>query len=137
MISLGGSIFFKELFMNADIKPIKVEKKTLPAIPLRGLVIFPGMLLQFDVGREKSVLALEKAMDADQLVFLVAQQDITDDDPKSEKVYGVGVVAKVKQVIRRGENGMRLFAEGLYRAEILSTVSEKPYFTVSLMRLET
>ncbi len=123
--------------MNADIKPIKVEKKTLPAIPLRGLVIFPGMLLQFDVGREKSVLALEKAMDADQLVFLVAQQDITDDDPKSEKVYGVGVVAKVKQVIRRGENGMRLFAEGLYRAEILSTVSEKPYFTVSLMRLET
>ena len=123
--------------MNADIKPIKVEKKILPAIPLRGLVIFPGMLLQFDVGREKSVLALEKAMDADQLVFLVAQQDITDDDPKSEKVYGVGVVAKVKQVIRRGENGMRLFAEGLYRAEILSTVSEKPYFTVSLMRLET
>ena len=123
--------------MDTDIKPIKVDEKILPALPLRGLVIFPGMLLQFDVGREKSILALEKAMDADQLVFLVAQTDITDDDPSADRIYRVGVVAKIKQVIRRGENGIRLFAEGLYRAKIITIVSDNPYFIVNLTRIET
>ena len=110
---------------------------TLPALALRGLVIFPGMLLQFDVGRKKSILALEKAMKSDQMIFLVAQKDLGDNDPKAEDLYRVGVVAKIKQVIRRSGDGIRLFAEGVYRAEAVSYVSSSPFYMANLRRLDT
>ena len=113
------------------------ETVVLPALALRGLVIFPGMLLQFDVGRKKSVLALNKAMDNDQLIFLVAQKDLTDNEPDGSQIYQMGVVAKIKQVVRRSDEGVRLFAEGLYRAQTCSVVSEKPFLTVNLMRVDT
>ena len=67
------------------------ETVVLPALALRGLVIFPGMLLQFDVGRKKSVLALNKAMDENQLIFLVAQKDLTDSEPDGDQIYRMGV----------------------------------------------
>jgi ATP-dependent Lon protease len=110
---------------------------TMPALALRGLVVFPGMLLQFDVGRRKSILALEKAMEDDQLIFLVAQKNLSDNDPTGDQIYKMGVVAKVKQVIRRSDDGVRLFAEGLYRASIVSYESENPYLSVRLKRADT
>ena len=113
------------------------ESITIPALALRGLVIFPGMLLQFDVGRKKSVLALEKAMEDDQLIFLVAQRDLSDNDPTGEQIYSMGVVAKIKQVIRRSDDGVRLFAEGLYRASVLSYESETPFLLAHLQRVKT
>ena len=110
---------------------------TLPALALRGLVIFPGMLLQFDVGRKKSVEALNSAMKSDQMIFLVAQKDLADNDPDGDQIYRVGVAAKIRQVIRRSDEGIRLFAEGLYRAEIVSVKSTDPYLVTDLCRIDT
>ncbi len=65
-------------------------------------------------------------MKNDQMIFLVAQKDLADNDPTGDQIYRVGVVAKIKQVIRRSDEGIRLFAEGLYRAEIVSVVKDRP-----------
>lgn len=116
---------------------IQRESVAVPALALRGLVIFPGMLLQFDVGRRKSILALEKAMEENQLIFLVAQKDLSENDPAAEQIFSMGVVAKIKQVIRRSDDGVRLFAEGLYRANVTSFESENPFLLVHLQRVET
>ncbi|WP_416200827.1 MAG: Lon protease [Thermocaproicibacter melissae] len=110
---------------------------TLPALALRGLVMFPGMLLQFDVGRKKSVEALESAMQSDQLIFLVAQKNLGDNDPDGSQIYKTGVVAKIRQIIRRSDEGIRLFAEGLYRAEVISVAKTEPYLLTELCRVET
>ena len=83
----------------------------LPVLALRGLVVFPGMMLQFDVGRKKSILALSKAMDENQMIFLVAQKDLGDNEPKLQGLYRIGVVAKIKQVVRHPEDGVRVFVE--------------------------
>ena len=108
------------------------QPKVLPALVLRGLVIFPGMLLQFDVGRKKSVLALGKAVEEDQLIFLVAQKDLSEDDPGEKGLYSVGVVARIRQIVRRTDDGIRLFAEGLYRAKMRTVVAEEPFLAVQV-----
>ena len=74
--------------------------KILPLLPLRGLTVFPFMTLYFDVGREKSIKALEDAMINDQLIFLVAQKDATSDAPGINDIYPVGTVSKVKQLLK-------------------------------------
>ena len=71
---------------------------TLPAIAMRGIVMFPSMILHFDVGREKSILAIKEAMKKDQLIFLVAQKDYTVEDPQQQDLYKLGVVAKLVQL---------------------------------------
>lgn len=110
---------------------------TMPVLALRGLVIFPGMLLQFDVGRKKSIEALNRAMNSDQMVFLVAQKNLADSNPSADGLFRVGVAAKIKQIIRRSDEGIRLFAEGLYRAEAVTYSSSDPCFVASLRRLDT
>ncbi|MDD3228482.1 MAG: endopeptidase La [Oscillospiraceae bacterium] len=117
--------------------PADEQSQLLPALILRGLVIFPGMMLQFDVGRKKSILALSKAMEENQMVFLVTQKDLSLDDPGPDDLYTVGVVAKIRQVIRRSDDGIRLFAEGLYRAEIQSVQAEDPFITTNVKKLES
>ena len=82
-------------------KEIRTVRATLPVMALRGLVLFPGMMLHFDVGRKKSILALNEAMGNNQMIFLVAQRDIRDDDPTPEQLYRVGVVAQVRQILRQ------------------------------------
>ena len=103
------------------------ENITLPALALRGLVIFPEMMIQFDIGRKKSILALANSMENDQLIFLVTQNDLSDGEPEKEQLYSIGVVARIKQVVRHSEEGVRLFAEGLYRARLETVVQENPY----------
>lgn len=123
--------------MSTNLELQKTKNIVLPVLALRGLVIFPGMLLQFDVGRKKSVLALSKAMEDDQEIFLVAQKDLNDNEPNMEQIYSMGIVAKIKQVIRRTDDGVRLFAEGMYRAEIVSQVSENPFILADVLPVET
>lgn len=122
--------------MSNETETLQQQKEpvTMPALALRGLVIFPGMLLQFDVGRKKSVQALDRAMNSDQLIFLVAQKDLSEGDPSADGLYRMGVVAKIKQIIRRSDEGIRLFAEGLYRAEADSFPESDPCFTASLQK---
>ncbi len=123
--------------MSTNLELQNTNNIVIPVLALRGLVIFPGMLLQFDVGRKKSILALSKAMEDNQEIFLVAQKDLNDNEPNVEQIYSIGIVAKIKQVIRRTDDGVRLFAEGVYRAEIVSQVSENPFILAEVCPVET
>ena len=92
------------------------ELRLMPVLALRGLVLFPGMLLHFDVGRARSVAALNQAMAADQTIYLTAQRDVRDDDPMPDQLYSVGCVAKVRQVLKLPGDAIRVLVEGMYRA---------------------
>lgn len=99
---------------------IKVERKTLhlPTIALRGLVVFPNNLVHFEVGREKSIAAVEWAMANNSNVFLVAQKSMDTTDPAQADLFTYGVVAEVKQVLRVSEDLVKVLVEGKYRAKL-------------------
>ena len=100
----------------------------LPIIPLMGIVVFPKMVLHFDVGRKKSIKALQKAMDDDQKVFLVCQKDASVDEPNIDDMYDVGVICTIRQMMRiPGSENMRVVVEGDERATLYSFTSVKPY----------
>jgi ATP-dependent Lon protease len=123
--------------MSTKSEIMQKETILLPVLALRGLVIFPEMMLQFDVGRKKSVLALEEAMGKDQLIFLVAQKDLSDNEPTVDQLYKIGIVAKIKQVLHHSEEGIRLFVEGLYRAQIESAVQDSPFISANILPVDT
>ena len=75
------------------------NRYTLPLVPLRGLTVFPGMILHFDVGRPKSIAAVKQAMEQDKLVFLCYQNDITVDEPAGEDLAAIGTIAEIKQIL--------------------------------------
>ncbi len=92
---------------------------SLPLLPLRDIVVFPGMVVPLFVGRDKSVIALEKAMAADKEIFLVAQLDPAEDDPDFDDLYGVGVSATVMQLLKLPDGTVRVLVEGKQRANLL------------------
>lgn len=104
-----------------------VITEQLPVLSLRGLVVYPGMMLHFDVGRKKSILALNKAMHEDQRILLIPQTDIRDDDPPLARSCPIGVVAVVKQVLKQTGEGIRILVEGQYRANVASVLHEEPF----------
>lgn len=106
----------------------ELQQDRMPMLVLRGLVLFPQMVLHFDVGRDKSILALNQVMSGDRKIFLVAQKNIRDDEPKADALYKVGVVAQVKQIIKSQGGTWRVLVEGMYRAKLLEVVGETPYF---------
>lgn len=99
-----------------------------PMIPLRGLSIFPHMVLHFDIGREKSINALEEAMMNEQYIFLVSQKDENTDLPVGKDFYKIGAVAKVKQMLKLPGDSIRVLVEGISRAKIIDITIENPYF---------
>ncbi len=101
----------------------------LPAVSMRGIVMFPSMLLHFDVGREKSILAVKQAMEEDKEIFLVAQKDYTVEEPGEDDLYRVGVVAKIVQMLHTDKNSVRIMVEGLYRASVVKMDLSGPYMT--------
>lgn len=105
----------------------------MPAVALRGLVCLPDMILHFDVSRKKSIAALEAAMVKDQMVFLVAQKDPDEEDPKQEDLYTAGAMAKVKQIVKMPENMVRVVAEGKFRAELDEMTSVSPYLLTDVI----
>lgn len=107
--------------------------KTLPLLPLRGLTVFPFMTLYFDVGREKSIKALEEAMINDQLIFLVAQKDASTDSPGEEDIYNIGTISKVKQLLKLQGDTIRVLVEGISRAEIKNIIQKEPFFVVEVV----
>ncbi|MBQ2412845.1 MAG: LON peptidase substrate-binding domain-containing protein, partial [Anaerotignum sp.] len=109
---------------------------TLPMIPLRGLSVFPNMVLHFDVGREKSINALEKAMVMDQRIFLVAQKDENIDLPTSEDFYHTGTIGKIKQMLKLPGDSIRVLVEGIERAAIEEIVFEVPYFNCVIRKID-
>ena len=95
---------------------------TVPVLPLRGLVVFPKTLIHFDVGRKKSIVAINRAMKNNQLIFLSAQKDAAQNEPTALDLYSTGVIAKVVQVLKQPENVTRIVIEGQYRASLISPV---------------
>lgn len=114
-------------------KKKKQKTITIPMLPLRGIVVFPNMILHFDVGRPKSISALEEAMMKDQKIFLAAQKEPSIEEPEQEDVYTVGTTAKIKQLLRLPGDTIRVLVEGLERSEIVDYVSEDPHYEVELV----
>ena len=99
----------------------------MPILALRGLAVFPEQTVHFDVGREKSVRALEAAMKADQTLFLIPQKDLLVDDPKLKDLYAIGTVAKVKQVLKTQGENLRILVTGVCRGKITELQQSEPY----------
>ncbi|MCM1363827.1 MAG: endopeptidase La [Faecalibacterium sp.] len=110
----------------------------LPAVALRGLVMFPGMRLHFEIGREKSVTAIRAAVKNDQKVFLVTQRNASEDDPKPEGLFGMGVIAEIKQVIKNpNSKNIRVVVEGMCRARIVDVIGHESYFVVDVQEQQS
>lgn len=110
-----------------DSKKI-IKKQVLPLLPLRGLAVFPYMVLHFDVGRTKSIKALEEAMVNNQMIFLVTQVDARNDNPGKKDVYKVGTISRIKQLLKLPGDTVRVLVEGLSRAKISEFVQSEPFF---------
>ena len=108
----------------------------VPLLPLRGLLVFPTMVLHLDVGRKKSVEALEKAMVENSIIMLTSQKDVAVDEPEMEDMYMMGTLAQVKQLLKLPNGTFRVLVEGLSRAKIIDVVSQDPCFIVQVEKFE-
>ncbi|MFE1243712.1 endopeptidase La [Fictibacillus sp. NPDC058756] len=108
------------------------EKRVLPLLPLRGLLVYPTMVLHLDVGREKSIQALEKVMLDDQMIFLSTQKEVSIEDPAEEEIYNVGTLSKVNQMLKLPNGTIRVLVEGIQRGKITSFMDEKTHVEVEI-----
>ena len=99
----------------------------MPILALRGIAVFPGQVVHFDIGRLKSGLALDEAMKRNQTLFLVPQKNIVDEDPKVSDLYPIGTVVQVKQILKSQDNNIRVLVNGLYRARITEVQQFTPF----------
>jgi ATP-dependent Lon protease len=121
-------------FGGVLVDPIRT--RTIPLLPLRGLIIYPTVVLHLDVGREKSVEALEKVMMDDHHIFLAAQKEISIEDPEPEDIYETGTVSIVKQMLKLPNGTIRILVEGTQRARIKSFVKTDGYYEAEVELLE-
>lgn len=122
----------EELIELTETKEDENKGIILPLLPLRGLTIFPYMVLHFDVGREKSIKALEKSMVLNQLIFLVSQKEEIQENPKPEDLYEVGTISRIKQILKLPGDTVRVLVEGISRASIIKYIQTEEYFEVEL-----
>ncbi|CAI8977085.1 endopeptidase La [Brevibacillus sp. DP1.3A] len=111
-------------------------KRELPLLPLRGLLVYPTMVLHLDVGREKSIRALEQAMVDDNKILLATQEEVHIEEPDAEQIYSIGTVARVKQMLKLPNGTIRVLVEGLQRAKIEEYLQQEDYFVVSITYLQ-
>ena len=112
------------------------DKEKLSVLPLRGVLVFPNMVLHLDVGREKSVSALERSMMQDNRILLVTQKDAGIDDPKQDEIHEVGAVAQIKQMIKLPGGTIRVLVEGLNRAKVLELFTEEMFLEAEVEIVE-
>jgi ATP-dependent Lon protease len=112
------------------------ESRVLPVLPLRDIVVYPKMAAPLFVGREKSVRALDEVMRKDKLILLAAQMDASEDEPAKERIFSVGTVASVVQLLKLPDGTVRVLVEGSYRARITSFTSNDEYFEAEIEKLE-
>lgn len=105
----------------------------VPLLPLRGLMVFPTMVLHLDVGREKSIEALEQAMLGDNIVVLSTQKEVGTDNPKKDDLYAWGTLTKVKQMLKLPNGTVRVLVEGLERAKIEEFVEKETHWEAKLL----
>lgn len=108
------------------------EIRIIPLLPLRGVLVFPYMVQHLDVGREKSIKALEEAMIREREIFLATQLDAQNDDPSSAEIYKIGTIVEIKQLLKLPGGTIRVLVEGLRRGEILEYLEDEPFFQVKI-----
>ena len=121
-------------------KTLKIKKENtstviLPALAMRGIVMLPGTVMHFDVGRAKSIEALNVAVSGNKTIFLVAQNDLSVEEPGENDLYKVGVVVKIKQLLKTQENTVRVLVEGLYRAKVVRFTSFEGYIECEVKQM--
>ena len=110
-------------------------KRRIPLLPLRGLLVYPSMVLHLDVGRDKSVKALEHAMVDDHIILLSSQSEVNIEDPTSDDIYQIGTMAKIRQMLKLPNGTIRVLVEGITRAEIVGYLSNDEFFEVTVKEL--
>ncbi|HCR73873.1 MAG TPA: endopeptidase La [Ruminococcus sp.] len=110
------------------------DKNMMPCIAMRGLVAFPKMVMHFDIARDLSVKAVEKAVDNDRRIFLVAQKNAFIENPSEKDLYKVGVAAEIKQVLKTPDNIMRVIVEGIYKAKLISIDKSQGFIEAEIKR---
>ncbi|PEU31681.1 endopeptidase La [Bacillus wiedmannii] len=111
---------------------MNTNERIVPLLPLRGVLVYPTMVLHLDVGRDKSIQALEQAAMDENIIFLAMQKEMNIDDPKEDDIYSVGTVAKVKQMLKLPNGTLRVLVEGLHRAEVVEFIEEDNVVQVSI-----
>ncbi|AIE81069.1 MULTISPECIES: endopeptidase La [Bacillus] len=111
---------------------MNTNERIVPLLPLRGVLVYPTMVLHLDVGRDKSIQALEQAAMDENIIFLAMQKEMNIDDPKEDDIYSVGTVAKVKQMLKLPNGTLRVLVEGLHRAEVVEFIEEENVVQVSI-----
>ncbi|MBG9840326.1 MULTISPECIES: endopeptidase La [Bacillus cereus group] len=111
---------------------MNTNERIVPLLPLRGVLVYPTMVLHLDVGRDKSIQALEQAAMDENIIFLAMQKEMNIDDPKEDDIYSVGTVAKVKQMLKLPNGTLRVLVEGLHRAEVVKFIEEENVVQVSI-----
>ncbi len=104
----------------------------MPAVALRGLTILPGMIAHFDISRERSLRAVEEAMEQDQKIYLVTQRNVDSEDPTQEDLYQMGIVADIKQVVRLQNDVVRILVDGISRAALLGFTGNEKYIEAEI-----
>src|SRR5690606_25549169 len=111
---------------------VEQQKRIVPLLPLRGLVVFPTTVMHLDVGRDKSVQALERAMMNENYIFLSAQKEVSIDEPTEEEIYKMGTLAHVKQMLKLPNGTIRVLVEGLHRGKIEQFIDNDEYYEVEI-----
>ncbi|SDW24573.1 ATP-dependent Lon protease [Marininema mesophilum] len=114
---------------------VKEEERVIPLLPLRGLLVYPNMVLHLDVGRERSVKALEQAMVDNDLILLASQHEVQIEEPDPEDIYHMGTVARVRQMLKLPNGTIRVLVEGLHRAKLIEFIEDEPFYTVRVNEL--
>ncbi|EXX90171.1 hypothetical protein BG52_13915, partial [Paenibacillus darwinianus] len=115
--------------------PGKWKGRRLPLLPLRGLLVYPSMVLHLDVGREKSVRALERSMIDDHMILLCSQSEVNIEEPTEEDIYRVGTIARVRQMLKLPNGTIRVLVEGVVRAEITDYIPNDDFYEVAAREL--
>lgn len=119
------------------VSKLSKDGNILPVLPLRGFVMFPRIVLNFDVSREKSILAVEEAMKTKQMIFIVTQKGLSDDRILPDDLNNIGIIAELKQLIhQQGNPGLRVLAEGITRARVTEYLEGSPYVLANVIPCE-
>jgi ATP-dependent Lon protease len=112
-----------------------MKEREIPILPLRGILVFPYMVIHLDVGRERSMSAIEEAMLNDRQILLLSQKEMEIDSPTSDDLYSVGTIADIKQLLRLPGGTLRVLVEGISRGKVQEFLSEEPYFKARVLEI--